>query len=99
MNSGYTLQLRDGDPLIAWDPALQTIHVAAFKLINEDRQLAADADWIKVVGVSAKSGMFHLRNGSDTSVVRTYQGVVRGTVYKLYVWDTLERFNDLLKTL
>ena len=97
-NKGYTLQLRDGDPLIAWDPALQTIHVAAFKLISQDRQLYAD-DSINVIGVSAKGGVFHLGNGSDTSVVRTYQGVVRGTLYKLYVWDTLERFNDLLKTL
>lgn len=96
--SSYFLQLREGDPLIAWDPALQTIHVAAFKLINKDRQLAIDAS-IKVVGVSAKSGAFHLGNGSDTSVVRTYQGVVRGTVYKLYVWDTLDHFYDLKKTL
>jgi len=99
MNRGYTLQLRDGDPLIAWDSALQAIHVAAYRIIDEDRQLAADADWIKVIGVSAKSGAFHLTNGSDTNVVRTYLGIVRGTIYKLYVWDTLERFNDLLKTL
>lgn len=95
----YALQLRDGDPLIAWDSALQAIHVAAFKLIHEDRQLAADAGWIKVVGTTTKSGTFFLRNGSDTSVVRAYQGIVHGTLYKLYVWDTLERFNDLLKTL
>ena len=92
------MQLRDGDPLIAWDPALQTIHVAAFKLIGVDRQLTADAS-IKVIGVSAKGGVFHLGNGSDTSVVRTYQGVVRGTLYKLYVWDTLDHFYDLKKTL
>ena len=97
-NKGYTLQLRDGDPLIAWDPALQTIHAPAIKFTGMNKQLYAD-DSIKVVGVSAKSGVFHLGNGSDTSVVRTYQGVVRGTLYKLYVWDTLERFNDLLKTL
>ncbi|CAB4143325.1 hypothetical protein UFOVP450_111 [uncultured Caudovirales phage] len=95
----YALQLRDGDPLIAWDSALQTIHAPAIKFTGVNKQLAADAGWIKVVGTTTKSGTFFLRNGSDTSVVRAYQGIVHGTLYKLYVWDTLERFNDLLKTL
>lgn len=93
------LQLKDGDPLIAWDSGLQTIHVPAIKLTGVDEQLSHDADWIKVIGTTAKSGAFSLRNGSDTSVVRVYQGVVRGTIYKLYVWDTLDRFYDLKKTL
>ena len=99
MKGGCRLVLRDGDPLIAWDSALQTIHVAAFKLISKDRQLSNDAS-INVVGVSAIEVLFHpLLNRGDTSVVRTYQGIVRGTLYKLYVWDTLDRFYDLKKTL